>query len=449
MNPKKSKQFLVKHYPLIGVLLGSLLIASSMGTYINWDAQLEYEATQNVAQVGFPYVSSGYMINQPPLGFYFAAPFSLSYLEGVYLSTAFGLGAVALVYALGTLLYGRKTGIVASALFGLVPWHVYMSRIFLIDNQCLFWSLLFLVFGVLAVRKNSQKFVEFAGVFFAVALLTKLFAVFALVPMFLFVILYREKSLFKLTAKNIFFFLLPSIILQVIWYGGFAHQNFEAVYFSTDLYHPVLVDAPLGYLSTIYVNSAGYALFLSTFVSLAVALAYEKRLNEFLGKDAVCVFTIAVISGLNMLLVLGFHLTVPYVSVFKYAYFALPFFCILAGSIVDKAPLLLNSTDWKNKREWVKPALIVFGFVLALLSLYESIGFLNSWVSYASFGVDSVTYYPFNLYMDTTYPGIVSIMHYVGLGLVVVSVFLPFLFKRRKAAIENANSKLSDKNNPE
>ena len=448
MNPKNAKQLLIRYYPLIGVLMGSLIVAASMGTYTNWDAQLEYEATQKVTQVGFPYVSSGYMINQPPLGFYIAAPFSSAYLDGVYVSTAFGLGAVALVYALGTVLYGRRTGTVAASLFGLVPWHVYMSRIFLIDNQYLFWSLLFLIFGVLAVKKNSQKFVAFSGIFFALAFLTKLFAVFALIPMVLIIIICRKKSAFKLIPKNIFLFLLPSIILQAIWYGGFAHQNFEAVYFSTDLYHPVLVDAPLEYLSTIYVNSAGNALFLATVVSLAVALVYEKRLNELLRIDAVCIFTIVVISGLNMLLVLGFHLTVPYVSVFKYAYFALPFFCILAGSIADKAPLLLNSEDWKNKREWAKAALIGFGFVLSLLSLLESTRFLNSWVSYASFGVDSVTYYPFNLHTGTVYPGLVPTIHYVGLLLVVVSIFLPVLFDRIKGATEKTNSRLSDKNNP-
>ena len=140
-----------------------------MGTYTNWDSQLEYEAASSVLTGGFPMLSTGFMINQPPLGFYTAAPifqlFGLSYLNGVALATAFGLGSVALVYALGTVLYGRKTGLVASALFGLVPWHVYMSRIFLIDNQCLFWSLLFLVFGVLAVKRNSDRLVLGQGYF--------------------------------------------------------------------------------------------------------------------------------------------------------------------------------------------------------------------------------------------------------------------------------------------
>ena len=65
--------------------------------------------------------------------------------------------------------------------------------------------------------------------------------------------------------------------------------------------------------------------------------------------DLLCVATIAVISGLNLLLVLGFRLTVPYVSVFKYTYLALPFLCLLAASIADKGAGLLGSVEWKKK----------------------------------------------------------------------------------------------------
>ena len=156
VTDKSVRAFLGAHYPLIGVLLGSFLITASMGTYTNWDAQLEFEAASNVLTRGFPYLSTGLMINQPPLGFYTSAPvfgtLGLSYLNGVGLAAAFGLGCTALVYALGAVLYGKRTGLAAAALFGFVPWHVYMSRIFLIDNQCLFFSLLFLTVGVMAVR---------------------------------------------------------------------------------------------------------------------------------------------------------------------------------------------------------------------------------------------------------------------------------------------------------
>jgi 4-amino-4-deoxy-L-arabinose transferase-like glycosyltransferase len=431
VNSKSLKQFARAHYPLIGVLLGSFIIAASMGTYTNWDSQLEYEAASNVLTSGFPIISTGFMINQPPLGFYTTAPvfqlLGLSYLDGVALATAFGLGSVALVYALGTVLYGKKTGLVASALFGLVPWHVYMSRIFLIDNQCLFWSLLFLVYGVLAVKRNSDRLLLGAGIFFALAFLTKLFAVFSLVPLLLFIFLNRKEGTFRITKKRLLLFLSPSIILQTIWYGGFANQNFNAVYFSSDLSHPVYIDAPAAYLPVILVNSTGIFLFAAAFFALAFSVAYRGKLAGHLRTDLLCVATVAVISGLNLLLVLGFRLTVPYVSVFKYTYLALPFLCLLAASIADKGAVLLGSMEWKNKIQWVKPALIVVGLVLAFASLLESVQFLNRWVDYAWFGVDTVTYYPFNLFSKTVFSDILMPLQYFGLALVVCSMFLPII----------------------
>ena len=199
----KSFRFLAsEHYPIFGVLLGALFVVLSTSTYTNWDAQLEYQAASSVVTQGFPYVANGLMINQPPLGFYMDVPafhaFGLSYLNGVGVVTAFGFGCVVLVYALGALLYGKGTGLVAAALFSIVPWHVYISRIFLIDNQSLFFSLLFLIAGILALRKNSQKLTLAAGIFFAMALLTKLFAVFTLVPMLLIILLQRKETGFKL-----------------------------------------------------------------------------------------------------------------------------------------------------------------------------------------------------------------------------------------------------------
>ena len=105
MNWKSFLALLKEHYQLSGVLIGAFLVALSTGTYTNWDAQLEFEAATSVVTQGFPFVTNGLMINQPPLGFYLDAPvfhaFGLSYANGVGVATAFGLGAVVLVYALG------------------------------------------------------------------------------------------------------------------------------------------------------------------------------------------------------------------------------------------------------------------------------------------------------------------------------------------------------------
>jgi 4-amino-4-deoxy-L-arabinose transferase-like glycosyltransferase len=437
VEKKSFRKLLGGHYQIIGVLLGSLLVAVSTGIYTNWDAQLEFEAASSVVTRGYPFVTTGLMINQPPLGFYMDSPvfhlFGLSYSNGVASATAFGLGCVVLVYALGVLLYGRKTGLMAAALFGIVPWHVYMSKIFLIDNQSLFFSLLFIATAVLAVRKNSQKLIAVAGVFFAVAFMTKLFAVFMLVPVLLMIFLQRKNLNFKLTFRNAMIFLVPSFVLQAVWFGGFANQNFFGVYFASDVTHPELVANPsLLFLPIILVKSAGWFLFAAGIFSLALSAFYRKIFEKTLWLDAVCVGTITFVAGLDMFFVFGLHLTVPYISAFKYNYLALPFYCLLAASLAAKSGLLIKSVDWKKKIHFVKPVLVGVGIVLLLCSLLESTAFLVKWVGFVAFGVDSVTYYPFDVFSGAT-NGFSPALPYVAVVLMALSITGPFLvgsFKR-------------------
>jgi 4-amino-4-deoxy-L-arabinose transferase-like glycosyltransferase len=450
VNLKPLKQFIKAHYPLVGVLIGSFLIAASMGTYTNWDAQLEFEAATSTVAQGFPYLSTGLMINQPPLGFYTAAAvFQLignSYQNAVALTTLFGVASVALVYALGTLLYSRKTGLVASALFGLIPWHVYMSRIFLIDNQYLFWSLLFLVVSVLAVRRNSDKLIAAAGVFFALALLSKVFAVFALIPMLLIVYFAEKNGTFPRSNRKLLLFALPILISQAVWYGAFAHQNFLGVCFSTDFSHPVYVSDPsLLFLGTVWGKSAGVFLFAAAAFALAFAFVYRSKLKALLRVDLICLLTVAVVAAANMFLVFGLHLTVPYVSVFKYTYMALPFLCLVAASVADKGAALLADEDWKNVRaHWVRPILVAVGLLLVFATLLESLSFLSGWVDYASFGVDTVTYYPFNLYAQTAYRAVLQPMQYTAMALIVMSLVLPDLMGKIHQALVKFKTVLSD-----
>jgi 4-amino-4-deoxy-L-arabinose transferase-like glycosyltransferase len=449
VNTKPLTQFVKAHYPLVGVLVGSFLIAASMGAYTNWDAQLEYEAASATATGGFPYLSTGLMINQPPFGFYTAAAvfqlFGASYQAGVTLASFFGVASVALVYALGAQLYGRKTGLAAAALFGLIPWHVYMSRIFLIDNQYMFWSLLFLVVGVLAVKRNSDKLTAVAGVVFAAALLSKLFAVFALVPMALIAYSAQKTGTFPRSNRKLLLFALPILVSQAIWFGAFANQNFLAVYFSTDFIHPVYVSDPsLLFVPDIWVKSAGGFLFLAAAFAVGLAYAYQPKLKALLRIDKICLVTVAAVAAANILLVLGFHLTVPYVSVFKYTYMALPFLCLIAASIVDKGATVLADGSWKKLPALpVKPILVAVGLLLVFASLVQSVMYLDGWVDYASFGVDSVTYYPLDLFAQTAYRSVLVIIQYGALALILVSFFLPTIVSRVKRSASKLKLMLS------
>jgi putative flippase GtrA len=50
------------------------------------------------------------------------------------ISVAFGLGGVALVYATGSMLYGRRVGLIAAAILALMPYHVIVTRQALLDG---------------------------------------------------------------------------------------------------------------------------------------------------------------------------------------------------------------------------------------------------------------------------------------------------------------------------
>jgi 4-amino-4-deoxy-L-arabinose transferase-like glycosyltransferase len=420
------------HYQLIGVLIGALLVAASMGTYTNWDSGLEYQAASSVLTRGFPIVTTGLLINQPPLGFYMDAPFfqafGLSYVNGVELVTVFGLVCVALVYALGTLLYGKKTGLVAAAIFGIVPWHVYISRIFLIDNQYLLLSLFALTVGILAVRQNSEKKLLVAGVFFGLAFLTKLFALFILVPLLLIAFAERANG-FRITPRKLLIFLMPSVIFQSVWYGIFAQQNFFGVYFSSDLTHPVLIANPnLLFLPRLLVGSAGWFLFFAAFFSLALSAFYRQLFGKIIRLDAVCVGTIAVVLGLDAVFVLGLHLTVPYVSAFKYNYVALPFFCLLAASLVDKGGVLIGSLKAKNKIRTVKLLVVIVGLVLLFATLAESLDFVNKWSGFVAFEVDSNgNYFPLFVFTSPTNSSVFEALHYAAIAIIIFSLSLPLI----------------------
>jgi 4-amino-4-deoxy-L-arabinose transferase-like glycosyltransferase len=434
---KSFRAFLFAHYQLIGVLIASLIVLASMGTYTNWDAQTEFEAASSVVARGFPYVTTGLMIDQPPFAFYMTAPFmqlfGLSYANGVGFVSALGLGCIALVYALGTTFYKKKTGLVAASLFGLVPWQVFMTKTYLIDVQYMFLGLLFLLIGIYAVKRNSENLLAVSGVLFALAFLTKLFTIFLLVPLLLMVLLKGKESGFKLSLRKILIFLAPSIIFQAIWFGGFANQHFFGVYVASDFTHPDLIANPsLMFLPRIFVESGGWFLLAAAVFSLVLVVSYRRLFAKTFWMDAIFVITILVVVGVDLSLVFGRHLLVPYVSAFKYNYAALPFLCLLAASLVNKGELLLGST---GKRK-IKMFLAGFGLVLLSASLVESAFFLNHTKPYPliDFKVDYGGHY-FPFYVLTPVGSYFQESHYIAIAIIALSFAAPFLLNTIKKSL--------------
>jgi 4-amino-4-deoxy-L-arabinose transferase-like glycosyltransferase len=240
---------------------------------------------------------------------------------------------------LGRRFYGGRTGLVAAGVFALTPWQVVLSRSFLIDVPCLIFSLLSLLVGFYAVRKASLGLALASGVLFGVAFLTKFFAVFTLIPLALLFVRYRPKSL-KHKLADVGFFTAPALLMYYVWYEPVSHLGFFSFRTHNDFSSFTQGVAPSPYfLLRFFVDNPGVLLLLAVAASFLLIIWTR---NSFRATffDVVCLATIVGTAGVNMFLVLSRGLNVPYVDPVKYDYQALPAFCLLAASLIDKLHLL-------------------------------------------------------------------------------------------------------------
>jgi len=356
-----------------------------------------------VVKWGLPYTTFGNMINVPPLGFYidlvFFKVFGLSYETAVGIITLFSLGCVFLVYKVGEVLYGTRTGLFAAALFALTPWQVIMSRVFLVDVQCLFFSLFYLLVGICAIRKDSLKLLFVAGVLFGFALLTKLFAVFMLIPLSLIYIYWRPKNRMRM-LEGIFAFFLPAFLLQYSWYAlisgrgllsAFAHDDFN-------VYLPHgFVPSPFFSLS-FFSEALGVFFILGFSFSLLFSLL-QRKFSKILVFDLICFATVVGVVGLNTYLVVGNDMLIPYVNSIKYNYLTLPMFCLLAASSAKECSAFSKRKNTNGKCGSLIFYVAVLGLYLLLVSMIFnllSLGMISKY-DWLTFKVDGGFSYSFEV----------------------------------------------------
>jgi 4-amino-4-deoxy-L-arabinose transferase-like glycosyltransferase len=372
------KELLKKYYPLLAILMGVTLISLAMGPYLTLDTDLEFSTAQGVLRWGYPYINAwGNLFNEPPLGFYTEAAvfqvFGFSVANGVALITLFGLACTVMVYKLGKELYNETTGLFAAAFFALAPWELILSRSFLIDVQCLLFSLVYLYFGILAIRKDSVKLAGVAGIFFAAALLTKLFAVFMLLPLLL-LYLYHRPTNKKQIISQLGTFSLPALLSSLLWYQIINGKELLYLIQHNDFQDLNFPNIPVSYMfiPNFLVNDGLGIFFVTAFIfSLAVGLIFWKQFSkQTVISDLICFATILSILGLVMYLAVNLNLKAPYNSAVKFAYQSLPFFSLAAGSLIAKSVLLLKSAKHSTKtNKTVLGAVSVVGLLLVASAL--------------------------------------------------------------------------------
>jgi 4-amino-4-deoxy-L-arabinose transferase-like glycosyltransferase len=372
---------LSENYPLFSILMGAVLVSVSIGPFQNIDTQLEFDAALGVVRWGLPFMKyAGDMINQPPLGFYTAAPFlkifGLSYSTGVALVTLIGLGCTSLVYQIGKTLYGKSTALLAAALFALTPWHLALSRGFLIDVQCLFFSLLFVLVGIYAIRRDSFRLFVVSGTLFAIALLTKFFAVFALIPLALFYFYYRQRNLRRVRAVVAYF--LPVLCLMLLWYQVISGRGLGSIIGIDDFgnYNATGVVPSYFFVVNFLLNGLGALFLIGTALSLIVSFAHRKLFAKFLPFDLMCLVTILAVGSIDTFLAVCLNFNAPYNSSIKYNYQFLPFISLLAASLVGKCLLLFNSVKSKKRLNKLLFSVALVGLVLLAGALFLNMNFV-------------------------------------------------------------------------
>jgi 4-amino-4-deoxy-L-arabinose transferase-like glycosyltransferase len=412
--------------PLLAVLVGFLLMSVATGQFSNYDSQLEYAAALGVNEWGLPYHEFGHFINQPPLGFYvgalFLKLFGSSYSVAVAVPTLFGAGCIVLLYEIGRAFYDKRTALFAAALFASTPWHIVLSRSFLIDAQCLFFSLLYLLVGIYATKKNSAKLLMLSGVFFGVAFLTKAFAVFMLVPLVIYYFYAGPKTLWRTFMGALFF--VPALFFTYVWYELISNRGFFTAFTHDDFnFYITGVEPSPFFLLSYLLGALGILALIAGAVSLLISFVRSKSLGKVFGSDLICLVTVAAVLGVNMFLVLGRNLNCPYNNPLKYDYQFLPMFCLLAVSILNKFHSF-DLADLGNKRSKLAFIITLAGLILVVVSMIQNVIVLNGYVTQTGvlFRVEGEMGYSFEHSALNWEPSISWMLQWLGFSIVALSL---------------------------
>jgi 4-amino-4-deoxy-L-arabinose transferase-like glycosyltransferase len=430
LTVRKVMKLLIDNYSLLAIIIGVALISFSIGPFGNADTEWEYEAALGVINWGMPYAYTfGNMINQPPLGFYVEAVsftfFGASINLGVIMITLVGFGCILTVYKIGDILYGKATALAASALFALSPWELILSRTFLIDVQCLFFSLLCVLVGIYAVRKDSFKLALVSGTLFAAAFLTKLFAVFTLLPLLLLFIYYRPKKLSR-TLSLLGLFFLPAIFFTFLWYQVISGQGLLYLFAHPDFgdYNSKGIVPSYFFVGNFLLNYGLGLFFVSAAVfSLLICVFNKKPFSKIFVFDLICLVTIIPVVAANTFLGAGMNLKSPYNNAIKYAYQSLPFFSLLAASLIGKCLSLYNSAKSESKRQRTLLFSVVFiGIFLLGATMFVNLCYahLLSKADYLLFKVEPNVVYGYSLFNPTPTNEHSVLMYIQYLGFAVV-----------------------------
>lgn len=292
--------------------------------------------------------------------------------------------------------------------------------------QCLFFSLIYLIAGIWAIRKNSMKWLMVSGFFFSVALLTKAFAVFMLIPLGLYYAVFNHKKRHKIRAVlGFLLFFLPASLFVLLWYQYISGLGILKFFLHDDFFSFNDTCFPsVFFVGNYLLANVGIFFLAASTLSIILAFTHRKQFAKFLSADLICLVTIVAIAGFNTLLAVGFNLKVPYVNPIKYGFQFLPLLCLLSASLAPKFSIIFNAQRMKRERYSHSLMIAVLGLTFLIIAIcsYMSIVSSFSMMTVVPFHVEGeVSYSVYNLAAIKPSDSIV-IGQLCGLGLITSGI---------------------------
>jgi hypothetical protein len=135
--------------------------------------------------------------------------FGVSALGGRLLSVAFGMATVWVTYAIGSRLYGRRAGVLAALLVGVMPYLVVVNRQILLDGPMAFFTALALYLLVLFIQSGKARWLYASAAALGLAVLSKETAILLVASAYAFFALTRH------TRPRLFQALIATAVLVV------------------------------------------------------------------------------------------------------------------------------------------------------------------------------------------------------------------------------------------
>jgi hypothetical protein len=214
-----------------------------------------------------------------------------------------------------------------------------------------------------------------------------------------------------------------------LWYQTITGLGLLSIFGHTDFN----VSNPAGFVPTYFFATnflisygLGWFFIDAIVLSLLVYLIQRNLSRNFLVFDMICVAVIVCALSVNTVLGVALNLKAPYLDAVKYDFQTLPFFSLLAASLISKSLVMFNSAKTKLKIGKIAfYAVAMAGVFLVVASIFYNMRFVNlfSSANYLIFRVEPTVNVGYSLFNSAPTSGGTVYIQLFGFAIALSGLF--------------------------